>query len=161
MTILKKIEAVRTRIRALHEECAALNSQPRTRDDVRKKIIATVNEWHDQARKRHAWHLRQLAHGNHVGLLDLHPAGDTGPTWTLMLGREAVERALLQQIECVPEGTPAQVRAARLAEISSELEAAEAEEEALIMQAEASGQRVWRRADASPTAVLGGSFKRS
>ncbi|TFZ00668.1 hypothetical protein EZ313_19650 [Ramlibacter henchirensis] len=155
MAVLKKIEAVRARIRALKNERTALEAQPRSRDAVREKVVATVTAWHERARQRHARNLRQLAHGHHVSLLDLNLADDAGPTWTLMLGPEAVQRALLQDIDCVPEGVSAEARAARLEAISKELEAVEAEEEVLIVQAEVNGERVWRRGDASPAAIFG------
>lgn len=155
MTKIEQIAAVRERMQVLRAERAALHAQPRTRDDVRAKVIATVDEWHAQARKRHEWNLRQIASGQHAWLVDVGRSDNLGPLWTLMQGRDAVERALLDGIDLIPQGVTEAQRAARLAEIATEMGTAEVEEECLIEEAESNGERVWRRGDADPAVVLG------
>lgn len=152
---IQKIEAVREHIRARHSERAALEDQPRSREEVRQKVAALVAEWRSAALKKHAMHLQLIAGGEHPSVLDFGSEHISGPLLVLMLGAESVQQALLAGIDMVPEGSASDERASRCAAIDAELDDLETEEEALIVQAENAGEAIIRRADARPEIVLG------
>jgi hypothetical protein len=155
MTIPNKLEALRSRISELQNERAGLEAQSRTREEVRQRVAVTVRALHEQALKQNARHLMLLADGQHARLLEFTGEDSNALLAALVHGPEALERALLQQIELVPEGVLAAKRAERLAAISDELDAVETQEEALIVQSEETGEPVYRRGDARPEIVLG------
>lgn len=154
-TRIKQIETLREEIRARQTERAALASQPRSRDEVRQKVAALVSGWQAEALRRNALNLQLLASGDHPPLVELSGDKSAGPLMVLMLGADRVQQALLTGIETVPDGLPTADREARASAIGGELDALEAEEEALIVQAEEAGEFIVRRSDARPEIVLG------
>jgi hypothetical protein len=160
---MKRIEALRGQIQKLQAERQALEQQPRSRNEVARKVRAMVQEWQSEGARLNRLHLLWLAGGDHGGQLLSAETVDTGsagiyaalgPAMVAMVGAEQVTARLLAGIEHVPKGLDTAERQARIAAIGDELDKLEADEEGLISAAEAEGAEVLRRPDARPEIVL-------
>lgn len=160
-----QIDYVRSRIAAAKAERAALQSQPRSRHDVRAAVTAVVEEMAADARGRIAWALRRVAAGDSPRDAVNATFGQCGPTTVAravdavglvaFMGQQAVSDALLAPLDdTVPEGVTDSARALRVAEFDADIERWEREEEALIVESEKAGTPIPRRDDASIEAIL-------
>lgn len=85
---------------------------------------------------------------SHAGVVDV------APLLAALLGHKAFAAALVKFADQTADGPTAAERAARVAEISNELDRLETDEEALIVGSEAAGSPIPRRGDARPEIVL-------
>lgn len=162
MNYADEIKNLRERIAARQSEHRELTEQVRSRAEVGEYVGRVVTRLEDGATLATRRALQALAYGyaplmeaNVVEGAGIVPSvAELGEMLTLMVGAEHVKSALLKHLDSVPEGLPAAQRAARLAQITAELEELEAREEDLICQAEDAREFVLRRADARPEIVL-------
>lgn len=166
MPYREEVEALRARIAALQPERQTLVLQARTRAEVRAEIERTVAHWQERGAAALTRELQRAALGAAPDLLTADGTGpaaggvahvrlDLGPLLVAVLGPAAVRKALVGALDAVPEGMPAEARAARLAEIDAELGQLEAEEERLVEMSELDGDPIARRPDARAEIVLG------
>lgn len=80
---------------------------------------------------------------------------DLAPVLASVLGADGLATALQRHVRLMEDGPSVAERAARLAEISAELDRHERDEETLIEASEATATPIARRADARPEIVLG------
>lgn len=160
-----EVAALRERISALQAERQTLVFQARTRAEVRAEIEATVAHWQTIGAASLTRELQRAALGAAPDLLTAHGTGpaaggvahvrlDLGPLLTAVLGPAAVRKALLATLDAVPEGMPAEARAARLAAIDADLEKLERDEERLVEMSQLDGDPIARRPDARPEIIL-------
>lgn len=161
LNTVTKIQSIRRQINDHRATRRSLEQQARSREEVARAVGQRVAGWRTGYTARNRQALSLMAAGQHPPLIArqvLHPndlEAVFGEFLVAVLGAEAVERALLSEIDAVPLGVPKAERAARIAELDAALDALEIEEETLIERAEDAGEVVYRRADARPEIVLG------
>lgn len=173
MNLVQNIQKLRDQIQQLKEEIEWVTTAPVTREEFKERVLGWVNDMAARA--------EQAARGlnclrspnphtvNGADLLGVETRvtsieGKTGvtpiefsiaPQLTWLLG-DAIKETLLAKVEAMDyvPGLPMDERPARLAQLGQELRALEEKEEALICEAEADNQKIYRRADADPAVVL-------
>jgi hypothetical protein len=164
LTAFDQVVTLRERIAKLQAERIRLTASKRSRAEVATMLDATVSSWALTGHAVLAREVNRAAAGLPVELLSLRgvvpvPAApgaasislSAGPLLVALMGADAVKSALAATLSTVPEGMPTTARLARIAEIASELNKLEAEEEALI---DAADGAIERRADARPEIIL-------
>lgn len=160
---MKQLDRIRARIFALKDSHAGITALPPSRDGaavvLERQLVALAAD--GQARLK--VHMRKLAAGSEpaASLFQAPIASVYGrdhamlaPLLAALLTPAALMNALGPLLASLPEGLGDADRKAQLAAIDAELWALELEEERLIVEAEARGEAVQRRADANPAAVL-------
>lgn len=139
---------------------ADLEATPsRSREEVRRSLHQQFTAWAADAERTTQAHVKLVAEREPADALFKLTAGpgnavNLGPLLAVLIGPDAMLQALSRFVAAVPEGVPAAERAARLDASRADLFAAELAEEHVVVGIEAAGQRVRRRADADPAAVL-------
>lgn len=160
MPRLPSLDTLRKRIAALQEERAELDQQKRSRAEVAAQLESLVASWGYTGTgmlTREAQRAATGAASEPLTLRTVAPVAagvaqinlNVGPLLVAILGTEAVKAALLASVCTIPEGMSSAARAARLAEISSELDKLETEEERICVETGAE-----RRPDARAEIVL-------
>jgi hypothetical protein len=155
LTAFDQVVTLRERIAKLQAERIRLTASKRSRAEVATMLDATVSSWALTGHAVLAREVNRAAAGLPVELLSLRgvvpvPAAPGAASISLSAA-DAVKSALAATLSTVPEGMPTTARLARIAEIASELNKLEAEEEALI---DAADGAIERRADARPEIIL-------
>lgn len=156
MATKPSIAQLRARIAELQAERATL----RASGDSHAEVCAGIDEFCQNAAARgdqslgYAVMSGTLAEGLTVkpgpgGVIDL------APVLASLMGADAMAAALQRHVRLMADGPNAADRAARLAEISAELDRLERDEETQIEASEATGAPIARRADARAEIVLG------
>jgi hypothetical protein len=159
-TLEEQLRDLRARIGLLKSEQQIVWQQARSRNEVCSEVRKKVAGWYANFERRSRLHLRQLAAGHmSVPLLRgdvYYDEVNLAEVLAGVVGPERIEAALLRHIDAeVPPGLDSAARSQRLFEIAAELDALEAEEEALIEASERTGAPLERRPDARPDVVLG------
>ncbi len=156
----QKVDRIRTKIAASKAYRAELVAMPHSRDEIKAQIRAQLERMAAGSTDRARIAVRRIGAG--VGdvrelfaaVVPANGAANIGAVLAGVFGLEVLAGALDGHVEALPEGIPAAERAARLAEIDATLFEFELDEERLIVEAEARGEHIERRADANPAAVL-------
>lgn len=149
------LEELRVKIAAAQARRTELKSAPLAHAEVRVRLNDWATTESNERRRLLAYHA-----ANDPGSalrLRASPDGvvDLGPVLCALLGPATVAGMLASMVESSYADTPGSAdRAAELAEIDSELDRLEREEEREVCRLEVAGQRVVRRADARPEIVL-------
>ncbi|RVT49654.1 hypothetical protein [Rubrivivax albus] len=144
------VEAART----ARDEIAELpeRSRAETRERMRLMLQAAAE---DPARTLRAHVLTaQAGHRADGPMLGATVAGDMTGALAALLGVDHMLEMLAPILARIPDGPPSAERARLLADADAALFAAELAEEKIVVQLEAQGLPVVRRADADPRAVL-------
>lgn len=166
MAHLEELIELRARIEDAQARRAALAASAGTHADVKARVRRMLDDYEATGQKKIDVALERIAAGKAGAPMQVHGAGigapgqattlslDLGGLLVAFLGREAVEQVLTQRIAWLSPGMTASERAGQLQAIDEELLALETAEEALIVELEAAGETVYRRADARPEIVL-------
>ena len=165
MTLSDQIDAARGRIHNLETERAALEAQPRSRQQVPEFVRDGVRDVESAAASGTLLTLERLAAGQPADLLTVTASAmthhgpvlvtvDLLPVMVRLLGVATVRRALLVGIDSLPEGLEPAARNHRLQPLTSELHDLQTREESLIRDAAIAGQDIPRRSNADPAYVL-------
>ncbi|RJG00338.1 hypothetical protein [Noviherbaspirillum sedimenti] len=157
MKTQEKISALRDRIAAIQAERENIEAQRRSRKEVGAHIDVAAAHWSAEADAIIKTNMARAAAGYPSEFLTVHVRGmpvDLGPLFVLLLGADAVRKAITKHLPSVPEGLGPLVRTRRLAELSDELHQVQIEEETLIREAEAAGEVIPYRPDADPAYTL-------
>ncbi|MGV8893177.1 MAG: hypothetical protein ACOH2K_09615 [Burkholderiaceae bacterium] len=163
--IFEKIAQIRTRIEEIKTERDTVAAQRRSRKQIGAHIEATVRHWSNEADKLGRTNAARAAAGLPVAFLTVHAHGmtasgpvslavDLGPLAVMLLGADAVVDAVSRSLSTVPEGDMPPVRTRKLQDLAEALHVAQIEEEALIRNAEQTGEIIPYRADADPAYTL-------
>lgn len=158
------IDSIRTEVAALQAERKGLMRQPFGPADVapalERSLVLKTREWQERLDLA----LRRVSGGTSAGdavsfLFDPEnrPGGLSVDAVALigLLGADAISGALLARLDgVVPAGPSAAERAARIAEIDRDLDRLETDEEALVVESEATGMPIARRDDCRLDIVL-------
>jgi hypothetical protein len=156
MSTNKKLDAARARVATLKRDISAVETMGPSRAEIRSQTAAYLAQVEAQGQGAIGRRITDPGERLHAGGL-LAPVGaknDLAPVLLALLGVDAVMASLDRHMAALPEGLDAPARAARLDALRAELFQAELAEEAQVMAAEDRGERVTRRADADPAAVL-------
>lgn len=165
MSIRERIAKIRAHIAELKAEHATVEAQRRSRKEVGEYLDAIVAHWHSQAQAMGRTNASRAAAGAPAEFLTIRiramtPQGpalvsiDVGPLAVLLLGQDAVRKALAKTLADVPDGLNGQARVERLQALSATLHTAQIEEENLIREAEQGGEIIPYRLDADPAYTL-------
>jgi hypothetical protein len=160
-----EVFSLRERIATLQAERRSIIANPRCRAEVELQIHELVDHLHARGTETIANELQRSAAGGianpfQVNGTSIVVAGvapvtlDVGSLLVALIGKDAVRKVLLAPLAKMPLGMAQKDRAARLAEITAELDKLEAEEERLIVDSEMFGEPIARRRDARPEIVL-------
>jgi hypothetical protein len=165
-TTAEAVDTLREKIAALYAERAGLESQQRSREEVREHLVEYVEKCHADGLQHLRDSLIALADGAHridpipapvtPPMPTMPPLAAVGPALAILMGKEQLLSTLCRNLEeAVPEGVSRAERRTRIAKINTELDTLEAEEESLIERSEELGDPIARRPDARPDVILG------
>ena len=149
------IADIQAQIAALQAEAAALENSGPSRAERRAAVegyahsVAAVGEQRLQYGVESGdWQSAFSLQASHAGAVDV------APLLAALLGHKAFAAALGKFADQTADGPAAAERAARVAEISNELDRLETKEEAEIVRSEAAGSPIPRRGNARPEILL-------
>ena len=150
------IEGLRRHREELLEEQELIKSLSPSQEEAKAALDLGLVEIEEEAfRSFRRYHLSSLTRTNTPKLPEMDPEEVTG--LLVATHRESIRAVLAAEVEKAYEagdGITAADRAARLAEITAQLEEVERAEELAIRQAEAAGLEILRRRDVSPDGLL-------
>lgn len=173
MSLEKNIQNLREQIQQLKEEIEWVANAPVTRQEWKERVASWVDGMAAKAEKADNSLLSLRSANpqtvNRADLLNIETsvvqnAGAStvksvefsiAPPLTWLLG-DAIKATLMTRVEAVDyvPGLPMAERPARLAQLKQDLRTLEEKEEALICEAEANRQPIYRRSDVDPAVVL-------
>jgi hypothetical protein len=152
----KKLDTARARVATLKREITIVETMGPSRAEIRGQTAAYLAQVEAEGHRAIGRRVTDPGERLHAGGL-LAPVGaknDLAPVLLALLGVDAVMASLDRHMAALPEGLDSAARATRLEHLVGGLFQAELAEEAQVMAAEDRGERVTRRADADPAAVL-------
>ena len=154
-TTTTDLAAMRGRITKLKTELQALRATARDQAQARAQISALVADLGAPITQRLRYAV-QSGEMSEVFVVRPRPDGvvDVGPLLAALLGPDVLAAALLRYADELPPAADNAKRAARLADITAELDALEEAEEIDVERLGAQGIQADRRADARPEIVL-------
>lgn len=165
----RQVDELRVQIRSVLDEISWIETSPPPKDEVKQRIAAAVDR--EAARFLEQAQLGDLVHRGEISeLLSLRGAsqliaGGSVASATLELApvlsflfQETIKARLCEALDKslvdYSEGPATDDRSALLQSARDRLHALEVEEENLVLEAEAAGIEIHRRADANPAIVL-------
>lgn len=173
MSLEKNIQKLREQIQQLKEEIQWVTEAPVTREEWKERVTSWVEGMAAKADRTSSAMLSlrsantkvvraadlleiQTSVAQVAGLTTVRPLEfSIAPHLTWLLG-DAIKAAMLAKVETIDyvPGLPMSERPARLDQLTKQLRVLEEKEEALICEAEASQQPIFRRSDIDPAVVL-------
>jgi len=151
----KKLDALQDRIEALLAERAALDATPVTLDEVKQRVLTSIQSRAGNLR----FVLRRALRTREARGLDLEPAEPlTLADLALLFGNEAITERLVEVVKPELDGLPEPVSeasySARVAQISTELTELQLQEEREVLALFDAGVKAARRESADAALIF-------